>query len=69
MTSLKKEIRGISFLIEVPGKVVTDIGIFDKTKLEVVDKFLQYCMILRWGNIYFATKKSQLGLFVNLAQR
>ena len=55
MTSLKKEIREISFLIEIPGKVVTDIGIFDKTKLDVVDKFLQYCMILRWGNIYFAT--------------
>ena len=55
MTSLEKEIRGISVLIEVPGKVVTDIGIFDETKLDVVDKFLQYCMILRCGNIYFAT--------------
>ena len=37
------------------NSVVTVIGIFDITKLDGVDKFLQYCMILRRGNIYFAT--------------
>ena len=51
----KERDQGISFLIEPPGKLVTVIGIFDKTKLDGADKFLQYCMILRWGNIYFAT--------------
>jgi len=37
------------------NSVVTVIGIFDITKLDRVDKFLQYCMILRRGDIYFAT--------------
>ena len=49
MTSLKKRDHGNSFLIEPPGKVVTVIGIFDKTRLDGVDKFLQYCMVLRRG--------------------
>ena len=58
MTSLKKEIRGISFLIEPPGKVVTVIGIFDKTKLDGADKFLQYCMILRWETFVLQHKNA-----------
>ena len=36
------------------NSVVTVIEIFDITKLDGVDKFLQYCMILSRGNIYFA---------------
>ena len=36
------------------NSVVTVIEILDITKLDGVDKFLQYCMILSRGNIYFA---------------
>lgn len=36
------------------NSVVTVIEIFDITKLDGVDKFPQYCVILSRGNIYFA---------------
>lgn len=62
MTSFKKRDHGNSFLIEPPGKVVTVIGIFDKTRLDGVDKFLQYYMILRGGGGTYIVQHNKANL-------